>query len=67
MLKDLMLTNTEIGLLAERAESIVYGSGSRSADRAIIAGAIQEGIMRVLGKLDIQIQASVVVDLNKHQ
>lgn len=56
---------TEISNIANRAEDAINRSGSRIADTRIIEGAIREALMLVVGRLNIQVQAGITLDLNK--
>lgn len=60
-----VVTFQEIKNMADRAESAIYQSGSRSADTLIIENAIRNALAIYTEKLEIQMKQHYFVDLGK--
>jgi len=60
-------TPNEIYTIADRAESAIYVSGSRTADKHIIENAIRHALAIMIDRLNIQIPQPVGLDLSKPQ
>ena len=60
-----MPTSQEIYNIAERAETAIYHSNSRTADKLVIENAIRNALALVIDRMDIQIPQPIGLDLSK--
>lgn len=61
-----MPTAQEIYNIAERAETAIYHSNSRTADKLIIENAIRNALAIVVDRMNIQIPDNLQIDLSKN-
>ena len=60
-----MLTASEISKIADRAETVINNSNSRSNHRMCVENAIREAQALIIEKLDVKVQNHYFVDLSK--
>lgn len=60
-----MLSNDDIARIAHEASGTIANTNSRSNHTATVSNAIREALMMQYSKLDLRVEAAVVLDLTK--